>query len=75
MYKETVIKDAFLISTVNMSSTESGILLCNARNEYGNATHTSDIFMTGKIVFFFFNLYTIYFTIILCSFLHVKILF
>lgn len=53
MYKETALKDAFLISTINISSTESRILLCNAKNEYGNVNYTSNFFMTGKIVLYF----------------------
>lgn len=51
MYKETVIRETFLLSTVNISSTESGKLLCNATNEYGNDNDTSNFIMTG-IVFF-----------------------
>ncbi|VVC44268.1 Protein kinase, ATP binding site,Tyrosine-protein kinase, active site,Immunoglobulin [Cinara cedri] len=46
MYKETVMSETFLISTINIFSTESGILACNATNEYGNTIYTSNFIMT-----------------------------
>lgn len=49
MYKETVIKDTFLISTVNITATKTGILLCSASNNFGNSSDESIFLLTGKI--------------------------
>lgn len=47
MYKETVFKETFLISTVNITALETGILLCNASNEFGNGNDESSFLVTG----------------------------
>lgn len=52
MYKETVFKETFLISLVNITAIETGILFCNATNEFGNSNHESTFLVTGKIIFF-----------------------
>ncbi|XP_022178523.1 vascular endothelial growth factor receptor 1 isoform X3 [Myzus persicae] len=46
MYKETVFKETFLISLVNITAIETGILFCNATNEFGNNNHESTFFVT-----------------------------
>jgi len=52
MYKETVFKETFLISLINITAIETGILFCNATNEFGNSNHESMFFVSGKIIFF-----------------------
>lgn len=52
MYKETVFKETFLISLLNITAIETGKLFCNATNEFGNANSESTFFVTGKIIFF-----------------------
>lgn len=52
MYKETVFKETFLISSVNITAVETGILFCNATNEFGNANYSSTFFVTGKNIIF-----------------------
>lgn len=51
MYKETVLKETFLISVVNITAHETGILLCNASNEFGIGNHESTFLVTGKYIF------------------------
>ncbi|KAF0766886.1 vascular endothelial growth factor receptor 1 isoform X2 [Aphis craccivora] len=46
MYKETVFKETFLISLLNITAIETGILFCNATNEFGNSNHESTFFVT-----------------------------
>jgi len=48
LYKETALGETFLISTVNITANETGILLCKAENEYGSANHSSTFLVTGK---------------------------
>lgn len=50
MYKETVIKETFLISTVNITANVTGLLLCKAANEFGSANHNSTFSVTGIIL-------------------------
>lgn len=50
MYKETVLRESFLISYLNITATETGILLCNATNFFGNDNHNSTFLVTGKII-------------------------
>lgn len=52
MYKETVFKETFLISSVNITAIETGILFCNATNEFGNSNFSSMFYVTGKITIF-----------------------
>lgn len=52
MYKETVVKETFLISLINITAIETGILFCNATNEFGNFNDTSTFFVTGKNIIF-----------------------
>lgn len=54
MYKETVFKETFLISIVNITATESGQLVCKASNEFGDAEDSSLFLATGEIVIDFF---------------------
>ncbi|XP_060867787.1 vascular endothelial growth factor receptor 1 isoform X2 [Metopolophium dirhodum] len=46
MYKETGFKETFLISSVNITAIETGILFCNATNEFGNSNYNSTFFVT-----------------------------
>lgn len=52
MYKEIVLKETFLISLVNITAIETGILFCNATNEFGNSNYSSTFFVSGKIVIY-----------------------
>lgn len=54
MYLETLVKETFLTSKISMNATETGILACNALNDFGNDTHETEFFVTGKIVFFLY---------------------
>lgn len=49
MYTETLVKETFLMSTVYINATETGILMCNASNEFGSANHEYEFFVTGKL--------------------------
>lgn len=48
MYKETVVREIFLTSTLNITATETGILSCNATNYFGHDDHNSTFLVTGK---------------------------
>lgn len=63
MYKETVFKETFLISIVNITAYETGIILCNASNEFGIGIHESTFLVTGTYIFL--NLFYIHYTEIL----------
>lgn len=65
MYNETAIRETVLISVVNITAAETGIVLCNASNEFGNSYNKSVFLITGKIFYFAVLL-------ILCSCLTVK---
>ncbi|XP_025418891.1 vascular endothelial growth factor receptor 1 isoform X3 [Sipha flava] len=46
MYKEVVFKETFLVSTLNITATETGIFLCNATNDFGNSSEESTFLVT-----------------------------
>lgn len=49
MIKELVMKEIFLISTVNITANETGVLLCNASNYLGSSSSESMFLLTGMI--------------------------
>lgn len=50
MYKDLVFKETFLVSTLNITATESGVFLCNATNDFGNSSEESTFLVTGMLV-------------------------
>lgn len=52
MYKEVVFKETFLVSTLNITATKTGIFLCNATNDFGNSSEESTFLVTGKFIYF-----------------------
>ncbi|XP_050420983.1 vascular endothelial growth factor receptor 1 isoform X2 [Adelges cooleyi] len=46
MYRETSTTETFLMSVVNITATTTGILVCNASNDFGNTQHDTTFLVT-----------------------------
>lgn len=60
MYIEDVFKETFLVSTLNITATETGIFLCNATNDFGNSFEESTFLVTGELIKLFYFIFIIY---------------
>ncbi|XP_050544021.1 vascular endothelial growth factor receptor 1 isoform X2 [Daktulosphaira vitifoliae] len=46
MYRETSMKETFLVSQVNITAKKTGILMCNASNDFGSTQHDTIFLVT-----------------------------
>jgi hypothetical protein len=64
MHEEHVLNETKLISTLNITASYTGILLCNASNDFGSSSYEFKFLVTGNFLFTLHNI--INFSILQC---------